>query len=122
MRSKLFVEAENICDNIQKNDYLKHQLAEAEHMAESMENIPLLSYSAFNEYYLTGNRQIYERVYFQRRKLLNALFILAVVYEDDETYIKRLEDIIWAITDEFTWALPAHVAHIKNDKPVKTSL
>lgn len=118
MRSELFIEAKNICDNIQKNDFLKHQLAEIKHMADSMENIPFLSYSAFKEFYLTGNRQVYERVYFRRRKLLNALFILTVVYEDDETYIKRLEDIIWAVMDEFTWALPAHVAHIKNDKAV----
>ena len=118
MKHKLFSEAKNICGNIQKNDYLKHQLAEAEHMAESMENIPFLSYSAFNEYYLIGNRRTYESVYFQRRKLLNAFFLLTVVYEDNETYIKRLEDIIWAVADEFTWALPAHVAHIKNDRPL----
>lgn len=65
LRSELFVEAKNICDNIKKSNFLKRQLAEIKHMADSTEDIPFLSYSAFNEYYLTGNRQVYERVYFR---------------------------------------------------------
>lgn len=114
--NELFGEVENICVNIQKNDFLRRQLEEAKRMADGTEYIPCLPYSAFNSYYLTGNRREYEKAYFHRRKLLSAFEILAVV-TNDEKYIKRLEDIIWAVTDEFTWALPAHVAHIKKDRP-----
>ena len=39
---------------------------------------------------------------------MNDFAILNILY-DDEKYRLCLQDIIWSILDEFTWALPAHI-------------
>ena len=73
--------------------------------------IPSLPYSRFKLFHETGDRFQYEDSevgYFPRRGRITAFGALAWLYgrEDD---IHELEDIIWAICDEYTWSLPAHV-------------
>lgn len=73
--------------------------------------IPALPYSRFKLFHETGDRFQYEDSevgYFPRRGRITAFGALAWLYgrEDD---IHELEDIIWAICDEYTWSLPAHV-------------
>jgi hypothetical protein len=68
-----------------------------------------LEYSKFKIYFETGLRMKYEPLYFKRRGRLNILAGLSLIF-DDKKYISELEDIIWAICNEFTWALPAHIA------------
>ena len=65
-------------------------------------------FSTFKRFEIDGNRSEYERVYFNRRQRLEAFAILSWLYGRDED-ISDLEDIIWAILDEYTWALPAHL-------------
>lgn len=72
------------------------------------EPVPLLPYTKFKIFYETGNRYIYENPYFERRKRLNAYALMAKL-TGEQKYIDALEDIIWHICDEYTWALPAHV-------------
>lgn len=73
--------------------------------------IPVLPYSRFKLFHETGDRLQYEDSeagYFPRRGRLTAFGVLAWLYERTED-IHELEDIIWAVCDEYTWSLPAHV-------------
>ena len=72
------------------------------------EMIPHLSYKDFTEFSRTGERIGYEKKYFSRRNRLNSTFMMYVTHGD--AYLAELCDLIWAICDEFTWALPAHAA------------
>ncbi|HEY0828937.1 MAG TPA: heparinase II/III family protein [Bacilli bacterium] len=68
----------------------------------------VLPFSVFRLYEATGNRKEFENLYFERRKKLSAYAILSLVY-GEANHISALEDILWAICDEFTWSLPAHL-------------
>ncbi len=67
-----------------------------------------LPYSVWKIFSETGSRNEYQNLYFARRGEFAACAVLYLVYGDEE-YKKRLEDIIWIICDEYSWALPAHV-------------
>ena len=62
------------------------------------------NYSLIKLYYKEGNRALFEKEYFDKRKRLSFLQVLAL---KDERYIDALEEIMSAICDEFTWVLPA---------------
>ena len=64
-----------------------------------------LNYSYQKLFIIDGNRNKFEAMYFERRKRLRLLQVLALA---DDAYIENLEEILAAITDEFTWVLPAH--------------
>ncbi len=108
MRNDLFLEGKDISGRTYRDEFLQKQL---ELIAEAAEtpDIKALSYSGFKTFYVTGSRKEYENEYFSRRKLLSASAVLALVNKDDKEHIKLLEDVIWAVADEFTWALPAHI-------------
>jgi hypothetical protein len=67
-----------------------------------------LSYSLFRLFEMTGDRDAYQRVYFDRRRRLAGL-VLAAVIDDTDDYLTSLYDLIWEICNEYTWALPAHL-------------
>ena len=67
--------------------------------------IAVLPYSYKKLYYINGNRDKFEKHYFDRRKRLALLQVLAIA---DESYLDELEDILFAISEESTWVLPAH--------------
>ena len=71
---------------------------------------PILAqkYSDFRLFKYTGDRATYEATYCIRRKGLCASGMLALIYPEEEKYITRLMDTIYAICDEYTWCLPAH--------------
>lgn len=67
-----------------------------------------LRFSDYKIYDLTGSRKEYEREYFQHRGRLKTFAVLSAACGEDK-YIHALEDAIWAICDEYTWCLPAHL-------------
>jgi hypothetical protein len=95
-------------------NYLKSFWNELEQAGVELSSIPMpaLSDEDFYLYQKTGNRIIYEKVYFLRRKYLMVFGILAE-YEKDiykrKNYIEKLVEIISDICTEKFWALPAHV-------------
>ena len=111
MKEKLFTEWKSIPENVRRDGYLQERLESMKQIAEEYQKSGMkhLSYSIFKIYYETGSRKEYEHEYFGHRRILNALAILSIVYEDNDEYIKLLEDVLWGILDEFTWALPAHI-------------
>lgn len=111
MRTNLFAEKKNIKNNIKNSAFLQKQLKGIENDALVLikEPVHALKYSDFKIFYVTGSRKEYEYEYFHHRRRLNDFAVLAAVYEDNSEYMRNLQDAIWAVLDEFTWALPAHI-------------
>lgn len=80
--------------------------AEAERMLGSGD--PELTYTLFREFGDTGERLPYERVYFERRKRLNAFALMSLLEPEKPEYAEALRNTVWSICNEFTWCLPAH--------------
>ena len=76
--------------------------------SEGWDEIPALHYSAYRRFVYDGNRDEYENPYFKRRRMMNILAVLALIYPEREEYLVKLMDVIYAICDEYTWCLPAH--------------
>lgn len=110
MKKELFPEYKRIRENIKTDAYLKRELGRIKEAAERYRNesISSLKLSDFLIFYKTGSRNEYERAYFDHRKRMNAFAVLAAA--GCREYIESLQDAVWAVADEFTWALPAHVA------------
>ncbi len=68
-----------------------------------------LRYRDFRLYFENGNRSVYEAAYFNRRARLNSCALLCLLFPEKEEYLKQLQDVIWAICDEYNWAVPAHL-------------
>ncbi len=77
-----------------------------------------LKYSDFKRFFVDGNRNIYETQYFRRRQMLVASSVLAMVYPEEEKYLSYLQDIIFAVCDEYTWCLPAHHPKLEENNNV----
>lgn len=90
--------------------HLQRLLSEVRQDAQAAKSAPIqtLPYGAFKLFEITGTRKEYERPYFARRGRLIALTLAATVDQDDSV-IPALEDLLWAICDEYTWCLPAHL-------------
>ena len=65
-------------------------------------------FSDFHLFEENGNRLVYEQAYFERRNRLCA-FTLMYLLTGEAPYLKALENAVWAVCDEFSWALPAHI-------------
>ena len=107
MRKDLFKEKASIGENARRDKFLQRQLERAG--AAISDKTETLSYTGFITYYKTGSRKEYENEYFEHRRQLCAYTILAAVYPENEKFLHGLENIIWAVSDEFSWALPAHI-------------
>ncbi len=72
-----------------------------------IEDSPAFKMSEYMLYYKTGNRNTFEKNYFERRRKCNDI-MLAYWLTQDGKYLEPLIDYISYICDEFTWCLPAH--------------
>lgn len=63
----------------------------------------------FMEFFETGKRLSYESSYFARRRQL-VVAALAYFYEKNSENKEWLEQLIWEVCNEWTWALPAHLS------------
>ena len=75
---------------------------------EGRDPIPLLPYSAYRRFHYDGDRDEYEKPYFKRRRAMDTLAVLALIYPEKTEYLTELMDLIYAVCDEYTWCLPAH--------------
>lgn len=69
---------------------------------------PSLPATLFMEYAKTGNRSHYEAVYFERRRRLRTLLVAECI-EHQGRFIDQVINGLWAICEETTWAVPAHL-------------
>ncbi|MBT9776848.1 hypothetical protein GPL15_10065 [Clostridium sp. MCC353] len=77
------------------------------------QEIKELPFSKYKIYFETGSRVEYEACYIEHRRRLNVYTAMAL-YSHETCWIHGLEDILWAICGEFTWAFPAHIKDEKN--------
>ena len=85
-----------------------------EYIRKEAENIldqPIcsLNFSKFKLFHETGERFEYENQSMEHRRRLQLMAIMAIS-DADEKWLSALEDIMWAVCDEATWAFPAHIA------------
>ena len=92
-------------------------------MCNGYRDTPILSLplSKFVLYDETGNRDIFQHDYYARRRRMAAFALRVWLYGKAED-IKELEDILWAVCDEYTWALPAHVSGILDDPGISENI
>ncbi|MEF2248273.1 heparinase II/III domain-containing protein [Paenibacillus sp. IITD108] len=69
---------------------------------------PSLSATLFMDFVRTGNRARYEKPYFIRRNALHAL-IMGEWIEGKGRFLDDIINGLWAICEETTWILPAHL-------------
>jgi hypothetical protein len=100
----------NTKERIQKSSLLKPALDFIATQRDKLreKNMPVLPWSAFKLFDTNGNRTVYEQYYFERRQRLAILALSAWLWEKPED-IAALEDCIWAICEEYSWCLPAHM-------------
>lgn len=67
--------------------------------------IPVTNYSYYKLIYKTGDRDCFQKIYYERRARLCYLQLLALA---DDAYIDELENVLNVILEEYTWVLPAH--------------
>ncbi|MDQ0207449.1 heparinase II/III domain-containing protein [Alkalicoccobacillus murimartini] len=103
--------SERAQQKIKNSPHLQHWVSELSIDADRLMNepIPTLSYTAFADYVNNGNRDTYQKLYFLRRRRLNALAILLYLNPNEPLYQTHLENILWSICEEWTWSLPAHL-------------
>jgi len=68
--------------------------------------IPLTTYTLYREFQRTGERRGYQGPYRDKRQLMAALALRALLGEDQ--YLDRLQDVIWNVCEETNWVIPAH--------------
>ena len=84
--------------------------------------IPELTYSLFKIYFENGSRNEFEKAYFDRRKMMNACTFLSLIYPEEEKYFTYLQDVVFAVCNEYTWCLPAHYDQADHDKSLMVDL
>lgn len=84
--------------------------------------IPELPYSLFKIYFENGSRNEFETVYFNRRRMMNACTFLSLIYPEEEKYFTYLQDVVFAVCNEYTWCLPAHYDQADHDKSLMVDL
>ncbi|OXM85365.1 hypothetical protein CF651_16875 [Paenibacillus rigui] len=86
-------------------------LHEIREVAEALLRLPApeLTYGIFRLFGEKGSRLEYERPYFEMRKRLNTFTLYALLEPEREDVMQALQETIWAICNEYTWCLPAHV-------------
>ena len=87
--------------------FVEERLADWEKYCEGKQ-ICDLKYSSLKEFFVSGQRGVYEGPYFRRRGMLATSAILSLIFPEEQKYIDFLQDIIFAICDEYTWSISAH--------------
>lgn len=72
-------------------------------------DIQPISIDGYKAYLETGNRLMFESEYFNRRRQLVTLALHVVIDSDPKETIALLEQVIWEVCNEYSWALPAHL-------------
>ena len=87
------------CSDFLKKQYEIHYIGD---------EIPSLTYNVRMLHDRVGTRREFETPYFRRRKCLSASALLFAVYPECKEYFDKMQDLIYAICEEWSWAVPAH--------------
>lgn len=74
------------------------------------QDIPQIPYNAYMDFYKNGSRSEFENFYFERRKRLTALG-LYLQWNDSNKAINYFKELLWEVSNEFSWCLAAHLSY-----------
>lgn len=86
---------------------VNYWITQGDNILENMRKPEPLPLTLWLDYFKTGNRANFQKVYYNRRRILCAL-TLAECVTNRGKYLPALIDYLWAICHEATWNLPAH--------------
>lgn len=95
----------------EKSDFLKEQY-EKFYIGD---DIPQLRYNVRMLHDRVGTRREFETPYFKRRKFLSACALLSAIFPESNEYFDKMQDLIFAICEEWSWAVPAHTFDVGID-------
>lgn len=109
----VFDDLQKKLEEIRTNKFYRPYVEELKEVYETYKgkDASILDYQSFMCFYTTGSRREYEVKYFERRRRLGVATMLYLLYEEKE-YMDEICEMIWAICNELTWVLPAHVADV----------
>lgn len=109
--------------SVETNPLLKDSLNYLREKGEEFRKseIPGLPYRLYTLFDANGDRREFERPYFERRNRLLVYGLSSWLYKKSED-ISALEDTIWAICDEYSWCLPAHMGGKSLSSPEETAM
>lgn len=93
---------------------LKQEIKQAAEEYLAKGEVVTLPFSGYEDYLTSGNRLLYERAYFERRRQLAVMALAVYTGNRSEESLCFLEQIIWEVCNEYTWALPAHLTLSKD--------
>ena len=105
----------NVRENPQFKPLLDALFDEYERSCKN-KDIPLIKFSDEMDFAKTGSRTRFNEKYFLRRKQLSVYAILSMIYPEKEEYIEKLQDVICAICNEYSWQISAHRSRIDRNK------
>jgi len=73
------------------------------------QDIIALRFSKHRLFAENGSRKEYEKDYFENHRTRLTCAAISELIEGKGEYISEIEDMLWAICDEYTWCLPAHL-------------
>ena len=77
--------------------------------------IAMPTYSEYQAFFRTGARGPFSEPYGLRRWQTGIPALLALIYPEEEQYLEKAVDAIWATLDEFSWTPPEHVCFFHGD-------
>ena len=101
--------SENI-ERVKTHPYFKRGLQLIREQRDELLAAPIepLPFNLYDRFFRDGDRGAYEHLYFRHRARLVAFTISYLLYRNEED-LHALEDVLWAVCDEYTWVLPAHI-------------
>ena len=75
--------------------------------------IETTKFSKFRLFHDTGDRNLYQEVFFRRQHRMYAMILMCLIYPENQEYLELLQDTIWEVCDQYVWALPAHIGNIE---------
>lgn len=99
-------------ENARKSKYADMIIKKADEIKEG--EVPQLLFSEYRRYATEGDRVGYQNPYYKRRADMGYLALALCLTGDKEKYMPRLLDCVVAITEEFTWCIPAHSHWVKH--------
>ncbi|WP_172198620.1 heparinase II/III family protein [Saccharibacillus qingshengii] len=88
----------------------------AEAQQAACEPVPVLDFADIQTFRERGTRLEAERPYFRRRARLLAL-TLGLLIDEDNGYLAPLQQTIWEICGEYSWAVPSHLPYADAGEP-----
>lgn len=74
---------------------------------------PFITAGLFREFSINGDRENFQKPYFEKRRRLSA-FVSAAALCDDGSYIADVEEGVWSLLSEPAWVIPAHNSYIRD--------